>query len=171
MIVFCLVNTYDKLKLHEIHLRSIARAIPLCYAYDFHLALYEFPFWRNVREVVEDVVNYTTIGDPSYAYTLLEGNRIHLIDSFPAHFGDLIATTPNPDRKKALSFEEMVRVISERSTTFLIGLGRRGLPKDLMERARYHFEATGRGVSLETCTAMGVVATTIHFARVIGWRR
>lgn len=171
MIVLCLVNTYDKLKLHEIHLRSIARAIPLCYAYDFHLALYDFPFWKDVRDVVKDVVEYTTIGHPSYAYNLLEKNRIHLIDKFPAHFGDLIATTPNPDSSKALSFEDMVRVISERSTTFLIGLGRKGLPKDLMEKAKYHFEATGRGVSLETCTALGVIATTIHFARVIGWKR
>ncbi len=165
------MNTYDKLKLHEIHLRSIARAIPLCYAYNFHLALYDFPFWKDVRELIEDVVNYTTIGYPDYAYSLLEKNRIHLIDKFHAHFGDLIATTPNPDSKKALSFEEMVRVISKRSTTFLIGLGRKGLPKDLMEKARYHFEVTGRGVNLETCTAMGVIATTIHFARVIGWRK
>ncbi len=171
MIVLCLVNTYDKLKKHEIHLRSIARAIPLCYAFDFHLALYDFNFWKNEREMVNEVVSYTTIGEPDYAYRMLDKNRIHLIDRFPAHFGELIATTPEPDRRKALSFEDMARIIRERSVTFLIGLGRRGLPKDLMERARYHFEATGRGVSLETCTAMGVIATTIHFARVMGWRR
>jgi len=171
VIVFCLVNTYDRLKLHEIHLRSIARAIPLCYAFDFHLALYEFRFWKSAEDLVRDVVEYTTIGEPEYAYSMLERNRIHLIDSFPAHFGELIATTPEPDEKKSLSFEEMVRVIRERSTTFLIGLGRRGLPKDLMEKAKYHFEATGKGVSLETCTAMGVIATVIHFARVMRWKR
>ncbi len=171
MIVICLVNTYDKLKLHEIHLRSIARAIPLCYAFDFHLALYDFSFWSDEREMIEDVVNYTTIGEPRYAYEMLERNRIHVIDKFPAHFGDLVATTPNPDLKKSLKFDDLVRIIRERSLTFLIGLGRRGLGKDLIERSKYHFEVTGKGVSLETCTAMGVITTTIHFARVMGWRR
>jgi len=108
MIVFCLVNTYDKLKLHEIHIRSIARAIPLCYAFKYHLALYDFRFWRNVRELVEDVIKYTTIGDPKYAQSLLERNMIHIIDSFPAHFGVLIATTSKPDERKVLSLEEVL---------------------------------------------------------------
>jgi len=170
MIVFCLVNTYDKLKLHEIHLRSIARAIPLCYAFDMHLALFDFPFWRDKREMIEAVVEYTTIGEPRYAFELLERGRIHIIDTIPAHFGEIIATTPNPEKDKALSFEDMARVISEKSVTFLIGLGRRGLPKDLLKRARYHFDVTGRGVSLETCTAMGVIATMIHFAKVMRWK-
>ncbi len=63
MMVACLVNTYDKLKLHEIHLRTIARAAPLCYAYDFHLALLDFNFWESREEMVEEVAGYTTIGE------------------------------------------------------------------------------------------------------------
>jgi hypothetical protein len=63
MIVLCLVNTYDKLKKHEIHLRSIARAAPLCYAFGLHLALLDFPFWKSELEVAEEVANYTTIGN------------------------------------------------------------------------------------------------------------
>jgi len=166
MIVFCLVNTYDKLKLHEIHLRSIARAVPLCYAYGMHLALMDFNFWKNEEEMVKQVVDYTTIGEHGkYALKLLEENKIHLIDSIPAHFGEVIATTSKPDEKKRITFNQMRELIKRKSATFLIGLGRRGLPKDIMKKAKYHFDATEKGISLETCTAMGVIATLIWMAK------
>ncbi len=163
MIVMCLVNTYDKLKLHEIHLRSIARAAPLCYAFDFHLALLDFPFWKGESEVVEEVCGYTTIGNQGeYLRRLHERGRFHLIDRVPAHFGVTVATTSNADKKKLIKTEELGRL---RSATFLIGLGRRGLPADVLKRCRFHLDVTGKGVSLETCTAMGAIAMMIHLVR------
>ncbi len=166
MIVLCLVNTYDKLKLHEIHLRTIARAAPLCYAYDLHLALMDFNFWKNEEEMVKQVADYTTIGEHGrYAIELLKAGKIHLIDKIPAHFGEVIATTSKPDEKKRISFEEMRDLIRRKSATFLIGLGRRGLPKDVMKKAKYHYDVTEKGISLETCSAMGAIATAIWFAK------
>ncbi len=166
MIVLCLVNTYDKLKLHEIHLRTIARAAPLCYAYDLHLALMDFNFWKNEEEMVKQVADYTTIGEHGrYAIELLKAGKIHLIDKIPAHFGEIIATTSKPDEKKRISFEEMRDLIRRKSATFLIGLGRRGLPKDVMKKAKYHYDVTEKGISLETCSAMGAIATAIWFAK------
>ncbi len=166
MIVLCLVNTYDKLKLHEIHLRTIARAAPLCYAYDLHLALMDFNFWKNEEEMVKHVADYTTIGEHGrYAIELLKAGKIHLIDKIPAHFGEIIATTSKPDEKKRISFEEMRDLIRRRSATFLMGLGRRGLPKDVMKKAKYHYDVTEKGISLETCSAMGAIATAIWFAK------
>ncbi len=166
MIAFCLVNTYDKLKLHEIHLRSIARAAPLCYAYDMHLALLDFNFWKREDEMVEAVREYTTIGEHGkYIVKLLEEGKVHLLDKIPAHFGEIIATTSKPDESKKITFSELKNILSKSSATFLIGLGRKGLPKEIMKKAKYHFDATGRGISLETCTAMGVIATQIWVAR------
>ncbi len=166
MIVLCLVNTYDKLKLHEIHLRTIARAAPLCYAYDFHLALMDFGFWENEREMVKQVSEYTTIGEHGrYAIELLKAGKIHLIEAIPAHFGEVIATTSKPDEKKRIGFTEVGEIISRKSAVFLIGLGRRGLPKDMMKRAKYHYDVTEKGISLETCSAIGAIATAIWFAK------
>ena len=166
MIVLCLVNTYAKLKLHEIHLRTIARAAPLCYAYDLHLALMDFNFWKNEEEMVKQVADYTTIGEHGrYAIELLKAGKIHLIDKIPAHFGDVIATTSKPDEKKRISFEDLKDLIKRRSATFLMGLGRRGLPKDIMKKAKYHYDVTEKGISLETCSAMGAIATAIWFAK------
>ena len=162
MITICLVNTYDKLKLHEIHLRSIARASPLCYAYNFHLALLDFPFWKSEDELVKAIKDYTTIGERGrYLEKLREENKLHLIDKIPYHFGDIIATTSKPE-KKILSLDDLRKL---RSACFLIGLGRRGLPKDLIRKAKHNFDVTFRGVSLETCTAIGAIAAIIWVMR------
>ncbi len=163
MITLCLVNTYDKLKLHEAHLRSIARIAPICYAFDFHLALYDFPFWKKEEEVVKDVCEYTTIGEGGrYLRELYERGKVHIIDSFESRFGEVIATTSNPEESKRISLEDVAEL---RSAIFLFGLGRKGLPKDVLKKAKYHFEATGKNVSLETCTAIGVVAALIWVVR------
>ncbi|MCS7121496.1 MAG: DUF531 domain-containing protein [Archaeoglobaceae archaeon] len=166
MIVLCLVNTYDKVNLKEAHLRAIARASALCYAFDFHLALLDFPFWKNVEEVVEEVANYTTIGDGNYVKELEKVKRLHIIEKIPAHFGKIIATTSKPDEKKKLKFEEISKI---RTATFLIGLGRKGLPRELMDLAEFHLDVTMKGISLETCTAMGAIAMLIAMVR--GWKK
>jgi len=165
LLVLCLVNTYDKNKMHEIHLRSIARAAPLCYAFGFHLALMDFPFWREEREVVEEVCNYTTIGESGkYLKELEKSGKFHLIDKIPSHFGVLVATTSKPDPKKKIGLEE---ISSFNSITFLMGLGRRGLPRDVMKKAKYHWDVTEKGVSLETCTAMGAIVSLAFACREV----
>ncbi len=162
MKVLCLVNTYDKLKLHEIHLRSIARAAPLCYAFGLHLALLDFPFWKKKDDVVSQVVDYTTIGEGGkYLEILNDSGKFHLLEKIPAHFGEVVATTSRPNPEKKIGLKE-VRTFG--SATFLMGLGRKGLPREIMKKAKYHWDVTGRGVSLETCTAMGVIVTMISGA-------
>ncbi len=162
MMVACLVNTYDKLKLHEIHLRTIARAAPLCHAYGFHLALLDFRFWKSRDEMVEAVVDYTTIGEGGkYLKLLEEENRLHLIQKIPSHFGEVVATTSKPE-KNSLSLEDIANL---KSACFLIGLGRKGLPKDLIKRARHNLDITFRGVSLETCSAMGAIMSLVWVVR------
>jgi len=40
-------------------------------------------------------------------------------------------------------------------------LGHKGLPAELFEIAKYHIDITSKGVSLETCTAIGAVPAVI----------
>jgi hypothetical protein len=47
------------------------------------------------------------------------------------------------------------------SYLLLVGLGHKGLPRELFERARYHLDITGQGVPLETCTAIGAVPAVL----------
>jgi hypothetical protein len=46
---------------------------------------------------------------------------------------------------------------SGKSVLLLFGLGPRGLPKEMFEVGQRHLDITGRGLSLETCTALGAV--------------
>jgi len=159
MIALCLVNTYNKLILHEIHLRTIARAAPLCYAFGLHLALLDFNFWRDEDELVRAVRDYTTIGERGeYLERLFREGRLHLLEKIPAHFGEVIVTTSKPEEGKRIGISELFELSKRRSITFLIGLGRKGLPKEFFESCRYHFDITEKGVSLETCSAIGAIA-------------
>ena len=74
-----LYNSYDKTRWHEAHKRAIARAAPICYAFDCNLAIMDFPC-----EDVGDILNIkTTIGNSGeYLEELIEKNRFFIVDKF-----------------------------------------------------------------------------------------
>ena len=167
MLTLGIVNTYDKIKILDAHYRAIARAAPICYAFGFHLALYDFPFKMTAEELVAFVMEKTTIGESgSYLKILYEKNHLSVSDlpkkGFPAHFGEIVITTSKPDPKKqvlpVIVAEEALR---NRSFLFLVGLGHKGLPKELLERGKYHLDITCKGLSLETCTAIGAIPANL----------
>lgn len=168
MLTMGIVNMYDKIKIVDAHYRAIARAAPICYAYGFSLALFDFPFKMDKDELVDFVMDKTTIGD-SGKYLDLLNKEHHLFVSdlppkgFPAHFGSVVTTTSKPYPQKVLTpLDVAAGNMRKKSYMFLVGLGRKGLPKDLFERAEYHLDITTKGISLETCTAIGAIPTQIN---------
>ncbi len=93
---------------------------------------------------------------------------MHLVTKIPAHCGVQVATTSKPDSKKSIGIDDLPDL---GSATFLIGLGRRGLPADILKSARYHLDITQQGVSLETCTAIGAIAMLLALKVVKKWRK
>jgi len=175
MISLALYNTYDPKRLHEAHIRAVARAAPLSYAYGYHLVLVGFPI-ENLEKFVRTVRDSTTIGrGGSYLNDLFKTGKIHVIPypkkGFPTHFGIPVATTSKPEMEKVISPLDVARLAEVTSLILLIGLGRRGLPKETFKIARYHLDITGKRISLETCTAMGAIATTIAiYLEVLKWK-
>ncbi|ASJ01790.1 hypothetical protein A3L09_00190 [Thermococcus profundus] len=167
MLTIALYNTYDPRKLHEAHLRAIARAGPVAYAFGFHLALVGFPMEGRPMDVAEEISRHTTIGESGkYLLELAERNHFHLLDfpskGFPAQFGTVVATTRKPEEKKEVTPRELAeRALKGESFLLLIGLGRHGLPKETFKIARYHMDITGKRVSLETCTAIGAIPSKL----------
>jgi uncharacterized protein len=167
MLTLGIVNTYDKIKILDAHYRAIARAAPICHAYEFHLALYDFPFKMNTEELVSFVMEKTTIGESgSYLKTLYEKNHFSVSDlpkkGFPAHFGDIVITTSKPNPKKhVLPARIAEEALKNHSFLFLVGLGHKGLPKELFDRGKYHLDITCKGLSLETCTAIGAIPANL----------
>lgn len=167
MLTLGIVNTYDKIKIHEAHYRSIARAAPVAYAFGFNLALFDYPFKMKADELVDYVKDKTTIGESGkYLKELYGSGRFFMFDipkkGFQPQFGSAVVTTSHPDKDKQIHNQELSDMVKKRqSFLFLIGLGPKGLPRDLFDRAQYHLDITSQGVSLETCTAIGVIPATI----------
>lgn len=168
MLTLGLYNTYDKIKVLDIHYRGIARGAPIAYAFGFNLALVGFPYDFEKQELVEFVRDNTTIGESgAYLQKLSDEKRLYVFDiprkGFPAQFGSLVVTSSHPDKKKTVTSDEIAdMMVRNRPLFILIGLGRKGLPKEYFEMAQYHLDITdGKGISFETCTAIGAIAARL----------
>ncbi|NOQ48355.1 MAG: DUF531 domain-containing protein [Methanococcoides sp.] len=167
MLTLGLINTYDKIKVLDAHYRAIARAAPICYAYGLTLCLFDFPFKMTPEELVEYVMDKTTIGGSGkYLKALHENNRLFIFDlpkkGFQSQFGTAVVTTSMPEEKFTVTPEDIAEgVMRNRSYLLLIGLGRKGLPKKLYSLTDHHLDITCDGISLETCTAMGIIPAYI----------
>jgi hypothetical protein len=160
IITLGLVNTYEGKTLKDTHIRAVARAAPLCIAYNLNLALFNFPV-ADPDVLIKKVENQTHIsraGKP--ISSLYEQGSLKMMElpkeQVHPDLGLLVATTSKPHEEKQLPLEKMLE--KKVPICFLMGLGSRGLPKNILKLAKYHLELTGKGISLETCTAMGVLA-------------
>jgi hypothetical protein len=116
-------------------------------------------------------VNYvkdkTTIGGSGkYLAELFSTGRFFVFNlpekGFQPQFGFPVVTTSHPDKKKEILLPALSEsIIRKKSFLFLIGLGHKGLSPGLFEMAPYHLDITSKGISLETCTAIGAVPAVI----------
>ena len=166
-----LYNSYDPVKFAEAHRRALARAAPVALAFDANLATFGFPYDKDVRtplEIARWVSGTTSIGEGGkYLVELAEAGRFQTFDfpgkGFPPQLGDVVVTTNRPDPKRAAGAKLLAGLLKRgRSLCLVFGLGRRGLDdRDVYPLGRYHFDLTGRGLSLETATAIGAAPAII----------
>jgi hypothetical protein len=162
-IILGLVNTYAGKTLKDTHIRAVARAAPLCIAYNLKLALFNFPV-ADPAILIKLVENQTQISETRKHISALYERGWLKVRKLPKEpvlpdLGLLVATTSKPDSEKALPLEKMLE--TKKPICFLMGLGSSGLPKNILKLAKYHLELTGKNVSLETCTALGVLAASL----------
>ena len=152
LFTMALYNSY-KGKADENHYRNVARAAALCYAFGLNLALIGFPF-KDAEECVEKTIRSTRIGKGGmYLKALHTAGRLSLRAGIGEFSVPIVATTSHPDPEKQVKIEEI-----KGKVVFILGTGHQGLPASVLKRADFHLEFTGKGASLETCTAMGVLA-------------
>lgn len=158
-----LYNTYESKAIMDAHLRAVARVAPLCYAFDFNLALVGFPD-EDIGGLVRRVEAGTRVGGKgSILIELYSQGRIFQMDppkgaDVPG-VGAVVATTSHPDPKKRVKAEDVKK--GTEPVVVLMGLGPKGLPGRILKTSRHHLEITGHDVPLETCTAMGVIAALL----------
>jgi hypothetical protein len=173
--MLALYDTYEG-GLKPVHTRAIARAAPLCVAFELDLALMGFPA-DDLEELVKMVARDTNVGKGGkYLKEIAEQGRVVLVPCTkkkpPENWDELglpVATTSHPGKDKkvnmAKTFELAGKLHPKKRACIIMGLGKRGLPQSLLDAAPYHLELTGSGVELETATAMGVIAAQMALKR------
>jgi hypothetical protein len=165
-----LYNSYDPVKFREAHRRVLARAGPLALAFDCNLATFGFPYDKELStpvEIAKWVSTTTSIGEGGeYLIELSEKGRFSAFGfpakGFPPQLGEAVVTTRKPVKGKSVAPEQVRSMVgSGRSVLLLFGLGPHGLPKEVFELTKVHMDVTARGMSLETCTALGAVVGSI----------
>lgn len=182
-----LYNSYDPQHFHEAMRRAIARAAPLAASFDFNLALFGFPFDayraqggetpkpRTPQDLARLVADSTTIGEGGeYLLELAGAGRFQSFPfpdpGFPPQLGTVVLATENPEGPRQIGLDELARRSGAgEGFVILVGLGPRGAPKPVRAGAAHHLELTGKNYSLETATAMGVLAGRL--ASALGYAR
>lgn len=167
-----LYNSYDRTKFREAHRRALARAGPIALAFDANLATFGFPYASDLktpREIARWVAGTTSIGERgAYLIELADAGRYATYEfprrGFPPQLGDVVITTNRPEPAKARDARTLATLLrSGRSLCIVFGLGPRGLDdREIYPLGAHHFDATGRGLSLETATAIGAVPAAIR---------
>lgn len=161
---------------------TLARAGPVAAAFDCDLVTFGFPFEQarargakkteqlaSAAEVAEFVAEGTSIGEGGEHFVVLvRAGRFTMqpfpvSGIFPASVGRVVATTPAPDTEKATTAVEVARQLAAGGNELLLfGLGPRGLPKEVLSHAPVHLEITGKGIPMETATALGALPAMVH---------
>ena len=166
-----LYNSYNPVKFHEAHRRALARAGPVALAFDANLATFGFPYEKDLAtpvEIARWLSTTTSIGEGGkYVVELAEAGRFQTFDfprrGFPPQLGDIVVTTNRPDSQRVAGAKLLAGILKRgHSITLVFGLGPRGLDdREVYPLGKYHFDLTGRGLSLETATAIGAAPALI----------
>ena len=167
-----LYNSYDPTSFREAHRRVLARTGPIALGFDYNLATFGFPYPKDLGtpvEIADWVAESTSIGEGGrYLKELAGQGRFQCFDypgkGLPPQLGVPVVTTSRPEEKKRVDVSGLADMARERWLCLLFGLGPKGLPRKVMGMGEFHLEITGKGYSLETCTALGSVAGALAYS-------
>ena len=166
-----LYNSYDPVKFAEAHRRALARSAPVALAFDANLATFGFPYEKRLRtpqEIAAWVSGTTSVGEEGkYLRDLAEAGRFMTFDfprrGFPPQLGEVVITTNRPDPNARKDARFLAGLLQHGTSILLVfGLGPHGLEdRHVLPLGRYQFDLTGRGIVLETATAIGAAPAII----------
>ncbi len=148
-----LVGTYEG-SIGTPHLRALARAAGIAWGFGLDIALIDWPT-KNLEELCIRATKESGTAGVSHLAELLEAERVTLLSSeavLSGALGQPIVTTHQP-KGGSVDLNSY-----QGSLCVMIGLGRNGLPSNILDACEDQFELTGIGASLETAVAMGAIA-------------
>jgi hypothetical protein len=168
-----LYNAYDATQFQDAMRRALARAAPVCLAFDCNLATFGMPFQsesprlNNPRAVAQFIAESTSIGDGAAIKQLAAENRFRTYDFpgefYPPQLGTVIVSSEHTqDHATTVTPKELAARLATEDVLVMIGLGPNGLPAKILARSTECLELTGRNIGLETATAMAALPALVY---------
>lgn len=167
-----LYNAYDATHFQDAMRRALARAAPVCLAFDCNLATFGMPFksesprLNNPRAVAQFIADSTSIGDGAAIKQLAAENRFRIYDFpgefYPPQMGTVIVSSEHPQDSATVTPRELAARLATEDILVMIGLGPNGLPDKIVARSAECLELTGRNIGLETATAMAALPALVY---------
>lgn len=166
-----LYNSYHPTEFQDAMRRAIARAAPICVAFDCNLATFGFPFRQanhqitSPRAVASFIADSTSIGGGAAIKQLATERRLRNYDfpngMFPPQLGTPMLTS---ERANGETPRGVAQRLHNEDILLVLGLGPHGLPDVLFEGTET-LEITGKNIALETATAIAALPALIHAYR------
>lgn len=158
-----LYNTYNPDVFEDAMRRAIARAAPVCLAFDCNLATFGVPYMQanprltSPRAIAEFIGGSTSIGGGEAIKQLAAEGRFRNYDypqgMFPPQLGTAIVTSEHGQpHTESVSPDALPE-----NALAIFGLGPHGLPDEILQAASHSLELTGRNIALETATAIAIL--------------
>ncbi|HUR68281.1 MAG TPA: DUF531 family protein [Candidatus Thermoplasmatota archaeon] len=135
----------------------------------------EAPELRTPAEIADYLAQTTSVagakgqaeGDISHFVQLAKAGRFSVFEypkkGFPPQLGTVVLTTERAECPKDASARSVAReLVDGKSQLLVFGLGPQGTPAEVRAMAAWELDITsGKGIGLETATAMGAVVAAI----------
>jgi hypothetical protein len=119
-----LFNQSKNKNLDEKNRRLIAKIVPLCKAYNFHLILINYKIDLSPIDFAKSIAQSTSIGMNGKIFVELAEKGLLQIKNqpLPQNCGEKIICTSNPNKMKAKNKQEIVELANKEKICLIFGL-------------------------------------------------
>ena len=164
-----LFNQSKNKNIDEKNRRLIAKIVPLCKAYNFHLILINYKINLSPIDFAKSIAQSTSIGKNGKIFVELAEKGLLQIKNLPLpqNCGEKIICTSNPDEMKTKNKRDIMGLANKEKICLIFGINNvsNQISKQISNQAKYHFDISNKKIKLELDTEIGAVCNFIFKLR------
>jgi len=168
-LTIALFNQSKNKNIDEKNRRLIAKIVPLCKAYNFHLILVNYKIDLSPIDFTKSIAQSTSIGKNGKIFVELAKKGLLQIKNLPLpqNCGEQIICTSNPDEIKAKNKKDIVELADKEKICLIFGIDKisNQISKKIRNQAKYHFDISNKKIKFELDTEIGAVCNLIFKLR------
>lgn len=161
-----LFNQNKNKEIDEKNRRLIAKIVPLCKAYNFHLILINYTIKTSPITFAEEMAKSTSIGESGEIFIELakKGHVEITTTPLPPNCGKKIICTSKPNDVKLKTSHHVSKLAHKEKICLIFGTDNlsNNKIKQIRNEAKYHLDITKKRIPLELDTEIGAVCHQIR---------